>query len=356
MRILHLVNRVSDRGDGIANVCVDAACEQAHRGHTVALACEPGGFVPLCQEEGVQWFDVNLHWQSLRDVTEPIRRLRAVIDEFAPDIIHTHTMRAVVAARLARRRRRNGPKIVATVHNEYQRGVILMGLADRVVGVSEAVSEAMAQRRIPRKRITTVTNGITGSARNSVAHTKNREELAGESILAIGAVSRRKGADLLIDAFERIAPERPAAHLYFLGNVDWDEVPRRIGVSPVGDRITLLGFSPNTHQYLKAATLFVLASRRDPFPLVLLEALDAGTPIVASSVDGIPEALNNGAAGVLVPSEDVDALTAAISGVLASSARRASLSKAGRKRSAFYSVAKMTDGYTRVYEDLGVKS
>lgn len=353
MRILHVVNRVSDRGDGIANVCVDSACEQVHRGHTVALACEEGGFVPLCRSEGVEWFDVNLHWQTLRDVTAPIRRLRAVIDEFQPEIIHTHTMRAVVAARLARRRGRNRPKIVATVHNEYQRGVILMGLADRVVGVSAAVSEAMAKRRIPRRRITTVTNGVTGSARNSATGGTVNEKLEGEAILAIGAVSRRKGADVLVDAFERVALERPAARLYFVGNVDWDEIPQRIAESPVGDRMRLLGFSSNPRQYLEAASVFVLASRRDPFPLVLLEALDTGTPIVASSVDGIPEALDGGVAGILVPPEDPVALAAAISEVLASASTRATLSAAARERSAFYSVAKMVDGYTRVYSDLG---
>ena len=355
MRILHVVNKLNERGDGIANVCVDLACEQASLDSSVAIACAEGGFVPLVTQNGVRHFPLDLIWRTPTDLVRSVRSVRRAIDAFAPDILHAHTMRAVLVARLARPRR--GPRVVATVHNEYQRGVFLMGLAHRVVGVSTAVSGAMRSRGISARRISTVPNGIVGSARRTGAPPSPTgwqapQALASQSIIAIGAVSERKGADVLIDAFDKIAAEFPYAELYFIGNVDWDEAPRRAAASNAGGRIHFLGFHSEPQLFLREATVFALASRRDPFPLVLLEALETGTPIVASDVDGIPEALAGGDAGILVPVDDPVALGAAIARLLESEALREQYGRAARARSQAYSVAKMTSGYATIYDEV----
>lgn len=346
-RVMHVVNRVSDRGDGIANVCVDVACEQARRGQAVALASGPGGFVDLCIAEGVEYYPIEMGWRSPSDLRGSVRTLRIAIGAFHPDVLHCHTMRAVIVARLARGG--GGPRIVATVHNEYQRGAILMGLADRVIGVSLAVSDAMRRRRIPRARIDTVVNGIVGSARRAASAGTETRTLSQPALLAVGAVSERKGADVLVDAFAKLAVEFPDLSLYFVGNVDWDEVPRRAIATGLGNRIHFLGFSPDPHALLEQATVFALASRRDPFPLVLLEALDVGLPIVATDVDGIPEALDGGAAGVIVPSGSAGGFADAVREFLRSDDRRSAFARAASQRSTQYSVAKMTDAYAGVY-------
>ena len=351
LRVLHVVNRVRERGDGIANVCVDLACQQATDGATVALACQPGGFVELTQAHGVQHYPVTLGARAPWDLVRSFGALRRILREFRPSIVHAHTLTATVMARLAAAGR--GVKIVATVHNEYQRGVTLMRFAHCVVGVSAAVSEAMVGRWIARRRVRTVHNGTVGSPRRpSSASATDWPTLAAPSVVAIGAVSRRKGADLLLDAFLQIADHDPDCELYYVGNLDWPEVVERAAASPYVDRVHFEGFQPQPQSYLQSSTIFALPSRRDPFPLVLLEALEAGVPIVAAAVDGIPEALDGGKAGVLVEPESSAALADALHNLMRDPARRSALSAAARVQSQRFSVSKMARDYEVIYREL----
>jgi glycosyltransferase involved in cell wall biosynthesis len=82
--------------------------------------------------------------------------------------------------------------------------------------------------------------------------------------------------------------------------------------TPVSDRIHFEGFQPEPQRYLLATDIFVLASHRDPSPLVIPEAREAGCGIIASDVDGISEALDGGQAGLLVPPADSHALATAL--------------------------------------------
>lgn len=351
-RILHVVNRVSDRGDGIANVCIDVACEQAANGYAVGLACAEGGFVPLAKSNGVEHFPIEFFWRKPQALVRSHRGLRRLYREFAPDAVHAHTLAATVVAKAAAVGM--GIPVVATVHNEYQRGVALMGVADRVVAVSQAVADAMARRGISRKRIRTVRNGTVGSARHRAGRKVEAPmpELAPTSILALGAISQRKGVDVLLEAFQKLAHRHPDCHLYFVGNLDWPEIAERAARSGYGDRVHFEGFHPQPQLYLRQATVFALASRHDPFPLVLLEALEAGAAIVASNVDGIPEALDQGRAGVLVAPGSSEELAAAIGEFLNSPELRARYGEAARHRSNDFSVALMTSQYGVIYDEL----
>lgn len=350
LRILHVVNRVNETGDGIANVCIDLACQQASDGRTVGLACEESGFVGLATQHGVRHFPLSLRARGPWGVLRAVHHMRQLYRTFQPTVVHTHTLTATVVARLASVPSRI--PVVATVHNEYQRGVVVMGAADRVVGVSRAVSQAMVGRGIPPRRVSTVHNGTVGSVRRRPAHMDAAPPQASVSIVAVGAVSERKGADVLLQAFLDLAELHPDCELYFVGNLDWPAVLEDAQRSPHAARIHFEGFSPQPQVYLRAATVFVLASRRDPFPLVLLEALEAGVPIVATDVDGIPEALDNGEAGRIVPSGSSSELAAAIESLLSSRAERERMAAAALRRSAAFSVKKMTDGYERVYDEL----
>lgn len=349
-RILHVVNRVQERGDGIANVCVDLACQQAKSGSTVGLACEPGGFVSLAEAHGVQHFEISMSTRAPSALISAYRALRLTYRAFRPDVVHTHTLTATVMARLAAL---GSPvKVLATVHNEYQRGVSLMRLAHCVVGVSLAVSKAMVARRISRRRVRTVHNGTIGSARRMPVADVPVPQLARLPIVAIGAVSHRKGADLLLAAFFQIADVHPDCELYFVGNLDWPVIAEQANSSPHRSRVHFEGFRPQPQAYLGPSTIFVLPSRRDPFPLVLLEALEAGVPIVAARVDGIPEALGSGAAGLLVEPDSVPALAEALRALLSDPMQRSELSEAARIQSAKFSVQKMTQDYDSIYGEL----
>jgi glycosyltransferase involved in cell wall biosynthesis len=128
---------------------------------------------------------------------------------------------------------------------------------------------------------------------------------------------RRKGIAELIEAFAQIALDFPEAHLYLVGNgPDRAIFETQAQITPVSDRIHFEGFQPEPQRYLKATDIFVLASLREPFGLVLSEAREVGCAIIATEVDGIPEALDGGQAGLLVPPGDSHTLATALSQLL----------------------------------------
>lgn len=348
-RIVHIVNRLGDRGDGISNVCVDLACQQAIDGNQVAIATTVGGFTELVQEFGVQVIEIDFSLRSLGGIARAIRGLRRVLRDFTPEIVHSHTLVATVIARVAVIVGK--AKVVATVHNEYQRGVILMAAAHRVVGVSAAVSEAMRGRGVPRRKIRTVLNGVVGSVRRRESDHRQAADLVQPALVAVGAVSHRKGADLLVQVAMQLA-ESHGAHTYFAGNVDWVKPQEMAQRSTVAGNIHFLGFQSDPRKLLAEARVFVLASRQDPAPLVLVEAMEAGLPVVASAVDGVPELLADGAAGRLVPPDDVNAMVAAVRLLLDDEDERSRLAHAALRRSAQLSVARVCADYSAVYAEL----
>src|SRR5205085_2858129 len=112
------------------------------------------------------------------------------------------------------------------------------------------------------------------------------------------------------------------------------------------------GFTPNPVPYMKAAHTFVLASRRDSFGLVLTEARECGCAIIGTAVDGIPEALDGGAAGLLVPPQNVPALADAILGILDSPEKRAALQARAQENLDRFRVERMAEQITEIYREV----
>jgi glycosyltransferase involved in cell wall biosynthesis len=313
------------------------------------IAAALGGYTDLVQEFGVAVTEVDLRSRTVRRLVRTGVRLRRLLREFDPEIVHTHTITATLVARVAVTGRR--ARVVATVHNEYQRGVILMSAAHRVVGVSVAVSAAMRRRGVPGRKVRTVLNGVVGSVRRQVQHPAPTVDLAEPAVVSVGAVSHRKGADVLVKAATELAVSH-GAHTYFAGNIDWEE-PRQAAERSAGsENVHFLGFSPDPRPLLSAATVFVLASRRDPAPLVLVEAMEAGLPIVACAVDGVPELLGDGAAGLLVAPDDPAALVEGIRRLLDDEGERRRLGEAARHRSVQFGVSRVSADYRDVYADV----
>jgi glycosyltransferase involved in cell wall biosynthesis len=129
-------------------------------------------------------------------------------------------------------------------------------------------------------------------------------------VLLVGAPWRIKGVDLLIAAFRRLAPEFPAVKLKLLGWFpDRERLEALAGGSP---QIEILKPRPNPEvlQIISRAAVFALPSRCEGAPVVVLEAMAAGVPVVASDVGGIPSLVREGESGFLVPVENVDVLEA----------------------------------------------
>ncbi|MEH2069254.1 MAG: glycosyltransferase family 4 protein [Nostoc sp.] len=304
MRIIHILNHVQEIGNGIVNVAVDLACLQAKSGHKVAVISAGGEYEVLLKNFGVKHYQLDQTRKPLSIIKAAIG-YRAIAAEFQPDIVHAHMMTGVMLARIFQ----GQYALVSTVHNEFQRTSLLMGLADRVITVSQAVRDSMAGRGIPKNKLRVVCNGTLGSPRTRQIGDYQTLSLQRPAIATVAGMYQRKGITELIAAFEQIASDFPEVHLYLVGNgPDKQLFEVHAQATSARERIHFQGFQPEPQRYLKSCDIFVLASHRDPCPLVLSEAREAGVAIIGTQVDGIPEALDNGQAGLLVPVKDSNAL------------------------------------------------
>ncbi|PSN14658.1 glycosyltransferase [filamentous cyanobacterium CCT1] len=310
MKILHILNHIRETGNGIVNVAIDLACLQAQAGHQVGVASVGGGYQALLERYGVSHFSLD-QTRRPKHLLLAAQKYRRLLGDFQPDIVHAHMMTGAILARVLRYSRTY--TIISTVHNEFQRSATWMGLADGVIAVSQAVAEAMERRGIPAAKLKVVRNGTLGSPRCSAEAQSQDQQLCRPAIATVAGMYPRKGIADLIAAFEQVAPHIPTAHLYLIGDGPHRaEFETQSKKTTVANRIHFEGFQPNPLSYLRSADVFVLASHREPFGLVLSEAREAGCAIVASQVDGIPEALDQGQAGLLVPTKNPMALAEAL--------------------------------------------
>jgi len=120
--------------------------------------------------------------------------------------------------------------------------------------------------------------------------------------------------------------------------------------------VILAGRQAGVEELLRGADLFVLPSRREGLPMAILEAMASGVPIVATRVGGVPEIIEDGEDGVLVPPEDPGALAAALGGLLDHPDRRAAMGIAARRKAEReFSLADAVDRYSEIYREIARK-
>ena len=233
------------------------------------------------------------------------RTQRAVerrIQEFRPDIIHTHLRKS---ARIIARARVDAPA-VATLHIRAN-GPHFLELDGLICNAHWQV------RDIPPTyggKIFKLNQLYTRHRRLDAAEILALRESLGVApgqylVGAVARLARSKGLDVLIEAF-RIA-DLPNGRLVILG----EGRERGRLEKLLGPNMSMPGFRENIKDYYQAFDLFVCPSRREPLPLVMLEAFDAGLPVVASMADGCRELIEE-YAGDLFPIDDSAALAAVL--------------------------------------------
>ncbi len=312
MRILHLLNHTR-RLNGHVHAAVDLACAQKELGHEVFVASEGGDFDELLAGQGIETILIS-HRRQPHSLARSAARLFRAIRQRRIDVVHAHMMTSAVlawpACRLAR------VPLVTTVHNEFERSAILMGLGNRVIAVSTAVGRAMERRGIPARKLRVVLNGTIGTARSRGAD-RTPMKLPSPSILFVGGQHPRKGLPDLIEAFARVHTTSPAARLYIVGEGPYLETYKAMAADlPCASAITFAGAQSNPFSWMAGADIFVLPSHADPAPLVVSEAREAGCAVIGTEVDGIPQLLEHGQAGILVPPCDPGRLSEAMTSLV----------------------------------------
>ena len=251
------------------------------------------------------------------DAVVGIVALARAIRAESPAIVHIHrpwprSGRALfVAATLAR-----PSAIVVTEHLITGRADVKRRLAERLltgrvtrwIAVSPEVADGLTRRLgIAADRVEIVRNGVSP---RPIARTRPRRD----HVLVVAQLRPQKGHLTLIDAAARL-PERITVTLAGDGP-ERAAIERRIGELGLAERVNLAGFVDDVGPLLDAASVVVLPSRFEGFPLVVLEAMAAGRPVVATDVPGTNELITDGETGLLVPVDDPVRLATAIQRLL----------------------------------------
>ena len=266
------------------------------------------------------------------------RGLGAALDRDRPDLVHAHTYGTNQVAVARRHHRRGGAPFVLTAHfhpiwsieggwvRHRIRSVYDRRLAGPVVrDASAVIVQTREEERLLRSlnlslpRVVVVPPGYSPRAPppTDPRAFSDRFGLRGPFVLFVGRLASNKGLLELVDAFASLARSDPTAELVLVGEDGGmrPAVERRVSALGLAGRARALGHIEDealVSSAYREARLFVLPSEYEAFGLVLLEALAQGTPVVASRVGGIPEVVEDGRAGLLVPPRSAAALAEAM--------------------------------------------
>ena len=323
--VLHVIAPAPFGGAESVVRALAAASRSAGRPFRVAtLLQDPGAaaWVAELREEGAAVTEVAC---GRRRYLAEARAVARAAREQGIAVVHTHIYHADFvgwrAARIA------GVPVVATVHGHTggSPGNRLYEWLDRrllrrfeaVVCVSESVRAALLRSGCAAGRLTVITNGFVGAAPLARDEARRALGVEGEAPLVgwVGRFSVEKGADLFVDAFAQAG--LPGAQAVLIG-----DGPERPGVEALAARsraaagFRFAGARPRAARLLSALDVLVLSSRTEGTPMILLEAMAAGVPIVAFAVGGVGRVVDASSARV-VPPGDTGALAAALREVLA---------------------------------------
>jgi glycosyltransferase involved in cell wall biosynthesis len=210
---------------------------------------------------------------------------------------------------------------------------------DRVVCVSAAQAARVRRAGVPGERVVVIRNAIDADAFTDASRScrdlmqswfsRPRRRI----VAAAGRLSPEKGPDQFIAAAALMARRDPDVGFVLFGDGPLREMlARQIADCGLSGSFVLAGFRSDVQRFLPACDLIVLSSWTEGLPVIVLEALAAGVPVVATSVGGAPEVVQEGINGFLVPPGDPPALTQRIEDVLSDDARRRSMGQEGRRR------------------------
>jgi len=325
VRVLHLIN--GEHYSGAERVQDLLALCLPESGYEVGFACvKPDKFpeqrtakdAPLYQLPMFTKFDVRAVW-----------KLVALIRREGYQLLHCHTPRTVMIGRLVAPLA--GVKMVYHVHSPTSKDStrplhnwlnnrterFSLGGADQLIAVSNSLKKHMISEGFPEEMVTVVSNGVP-----ALEALPKREAPSNNWTLGSVALYRpRKGMEVLIDALAMLREQGLELKLRAVGPFETpqyeQEIKDRVEQRGVGDLIEWTGFTSDVNAELRKMDLFVLPSLfGEGLPMVVLEAMAAGAPVVCTRVEGAPEAVRDDIDGVLAEPNDAESLATAIKRVV----------------------------------------
>lgn len=276
-----------------------------------------------------------------------VKRIREFIRKEGIDIVHTNLVRADIYGRIAAYR--CGIPVITTVHNTEEhhtsKGMFesairhidrkTIGLCDTVVTVSEAVKRLLCNLyKLPSSKVVVIHNGIAHRNPDDIASIDRKGFGISDDDLIVCMVARlhrQKGVSDFINAIDMINKNGYKVTGIVVGDGPlMDETSMLI--NKLNAKVTLAGFHRDVFPFIKAADIFVLSSLWEGFGLSIIEAMSLAKPVVATSVGGIPEIVENGVTGILSPPGDAVRLAEGIITLINRPDLRRKMGDAGKER------------------------
>jgi glycosyltransferase involved in cell wall biosynthesis len=291
-----------------------------------------------------------------------VARLRRVIRETRPDLVHAHLPIPGIGARLSALG--TSVPIVYTEHSVWSSyhpmtrwaNAATLGLNDRVIAVSDEVKRSILSSPVGahwRDRVITISNGIDLDQVRADAAASVGDISPGSYGSLMSWVRPEKGPDVLIEAAARLKIPFPERRCVIVGDgALLAEIRRRGDELGLGVTLQLVGRRMDARAIMRHLDIVVLPSRVEGLPLVLLEAMALGRPIVASAVGGVPQVVRDGDTALLVPPGDPVALAAAIERILRDPLLAQTLGRAAAAVAEGWSIKRTAEGYLAVYDEV----
>ncbi len=298
--------------------------------YQVALICSKYKQLDLwCKEWASNGFSVHRIKVVHKHDPRTLGQMKQILNREKPDLLHIHLWNPGACRYAFGAVNTKTTKILSTEHDPFP----LTGLknsfkknclkkTDFTIAVSDANRE-MLLKLYPqvKNKITTVHNGIDlEEFRQPLIHFANQHRLmirqklfnAGPQdfvIISVAALHERKGLKYLLEAFAKVAEKKENAKLAIVGEgPERKNLEKLIKNLRIDNKVVLTGVQNEIAKLLKSADLFVLPSIKEAFGLAVVEAMDAGIPIIGSNTGGIPEIIENGKTGNLVEPRDAQGL------------------------------------------------
>lgn len=233
-------------------------------------------------------------------------------------------------------------------------------LVEKMVTVTEGMKADFARRNgIPPGKIDVIRYGVDFNKYNIQMNIKNGREKFGikPSDIVLGTIARlvpEKGHVYLFEAIKEVAASCPEIKLILVGDgplhFELEKSAERLGIA---ENVKFFGYHSDIPELLSLFDIFVLPSVFEPFGIVLLEAMAAGKPVIATAISEIPKIVADGKTGILVPPKDASALSSAIVELVRDPHKRQMMGKNGMERVVGeFSLEKSAAGYKHLYQDL----
>ena len=368
--VVHVITRLTLGGSSENTVSTMEALERAGYGPESEAAT-----VADARARGCRLVEVDALCREIRPVRDvaAVAALWRLFRRTRPAVVHTHTSKAGFVGRLAARLA-GVPAVIHQPHGHVFYGywgpsrtalfVALERLAarwtDTIVTLTPREVEEHLERRIGRvEQYAVVPSGVPTAALRATAPSRAaaRARLGlgpgAFVVVGVGRLVPIKGFDLLVAALPALLARVPAAHVVLVG--DGEEraaLEARAAALGVAGRLRITGAVGDVTGHLAAADVLAAPSRNEGMGRVLVEAMALGLPVVGAAVGGIPDVIEDGGCGLVVPPEDPAALAEALVDLGVDAALRAKLGAAAPRRAEAFSTAVAGAAMASIYDGL----